>query len=339
MSASLPHRLQRVNLALLALSALFLCFTLSGADWELLLSSLFGAGRYFPLLLLPYACTSLLWTASWSALLAGAPAPPMGRLFLLRLAGESLNQLTPAASFGGEPLKAQLLHAEGVGWQEASASLAVHKAVAALSLALYIVVALLSLPAVLPQFPLPVAVACWGGTALLGAGAAAFLWLQRRNPCGSLVRLLQRLGLCPAALLTRQEELAGFDAALSRFYRDRKKGAILSLGLFLLGWALHALELYLIFRILGHPIPLALAFCLDGLSQLASALGFMIPASLGVQDGGNVALALLFNLGATLGVGFGVLRRLREACWLLAGLVAGMVLAREKTDTRRNPDA
>lgn len=340
MTASFAHTLRRINLALLALSALFLWAALSGADWEPLLSSLIPAGRYLPLLLMPYAVTSFLWTASWSALLVGAPAPPMGRLYLLRLAGESLNQLTPAASFGGEPLKAQLLHAEGVGWQEASASLAVHKAVTVLSLVLYILAALLLLPAVLPQLPLPIAVASWVGALMLGCGASVFLWLQRRNPCTSLVRLLQRLGLCPAALLSRREELAVFDAALSGFYSNRKRAAVLAFGLYFLGWAMHALELYLIFRILGHPIPLELALCLDGLSQLASALGFMIPASLGVQEGGNVGLSLLFNLGAALGAGFSVLRRLREACWLSAGLVAGFVLAKEgKTRRRRNHHA
>lgn len=340
MTASFAHNLHRINLALLALSALFLCIALSGADWRQLLSSLVAAGRHLPLLLIPYALTSFLWTASWSALLAGAPAPPMGRLYLVRLAGESLNQLTPAASFGGEPLKAQLLHAEGVGWREAMASLAVHKAVTVLSLVFYILAALLLLPAVLPRLPLPLAVAGWAGTFLLGAGASLFLWLQRRDPCGSIIRLLQRLGLCPAVLLSRKEELARFDAALSGFYRKKYRAAALAFGLYLLGWAMHALEVYLIFRILGHPIPLELALCLDGLSQLASALGFMIPASLGVQDGGILGLALVFNLGATLGAGFGVLRRLREVCWLSAGLVAGVVLARDgKTGRRRNPHA
>lgn len=338
MTASWSQRLHRFNLALLALSALFLCFALGGTRWGELFSSLAAAGRLLPLLLLPYAVTSFLWTVSWSVLLAGAPAPSLGRLYLLRLAGESLNQLTPMASFGGEPLKAQLLHAEGVGWQDAAASLAAHKAVTALSLALYILSAISLLPALLPRLPLPLAAAGWGGVFLLGGGALGFLWLQRRNPCSSLVRLLQRLSLCPAALLSRQDDLAAFDAALSEFYLKRKKAAIFSFVLFLLGWAMHALELYLLFRVLGHPIPLELALCLDGLSQLASALGFMIPASAGVQDAGNVALALVLELGATLGAGFSILRRMREACWLLAGLLAGAVLATvEKTDGRRNP--
>lgn len=53
-----------------------------------------------------------------------------------------------------------------------------------------------------------------------------------------------------------------------------------------------------------------------------------------------MALALILELRATLGAGFNLFRRLCEACWLLAGLVVGGVLAREeKTARRRNPDA
>ena len=101
----------------------------------------------------------------------------------------------------------------------------------------------------------------------------------------------------------------------------------MSLFFFLLGWLVHALEVCLIFWLLGHPIGFGTALCLDALSQLVAGLGFMIPASLGVQDGGNILLALGFNLGSTLGAGFSILRRFREVFWLLLGL---LVAAREK---------
>jgi hypothetical protein len=86
-------------------------------------------------------------------------------------------------------------------------------------------------------------------------------------------------------------------------------------------------EAYLIFWLMGHPINFCLALCLDALSQLIAGLGFMIPASLGVQDSGNILLSLGFRLGSTLGAGFSIARRFREAFWLLLGLV---VVVREK---------
>jgi hypothetical protein len=61
--------------------------------------------------------------------------------------------------------------------------------------------------------------------------------------------------------------------------------------------------------------------------MLFTALGFFIPAAVGVQEGGNVLLALGFRLGAALGAAFSVLRRMREAFWLSLGLI---VVARER---------
>jgi len=246
----------------------------------------------------------------------------MLRLFFMRLAGESLNQLTPTASLGGEPFKALKLKAEGVRWQEATASLVIHKALMAISLVIYIFCALWLIPVMLPAVPRRLALLSTLATCLLALGGVAFVLLQRRNPCTSFLKLLKRCGLCPAGLAAREPELASLDAYLAGFYRDHPGAAFCSLFFFFLGWTVHTVEVWLIFRLLGHRIDFGVALCLDALSQLVAGIGFMIPASLGVQDGGNVLLSLGFHLGATLGAGFSILRRFREAFWLLVGLLA-----------------
>ena len=320
--------MRRLNLILLTVACSVLFLMLRRIDWLALMHSFLQGGRYWPLLLIPYALTGYLWALSWRLLLvSGVGRPSMWRLFFMRLAGESLNQLTPTASFGGEPFKAQRLHADGVAWPEATASLVIHKALMVLSLVLYIVVCLALLPFALPGISSRLALLSCLGTLLLAGGGGAFVILQRRNPCISLLRLLQRFGICPAVLLANEERLASLDSSLAGFYRDHPRAWLMALLLFFLGWTLHAVEVYMIFRILGHPIGFATAFCLDGLSQLAAGLGFMIPVSLGVQDGGNMLLSLGFNLGATLGAGFSILRRFREAFWLFLGL---LVVAKEK---------
>lgn len=322
--------MRRLNLVLLAVASIVLALTFRRIDWSFLLRSFLQQGRYLPLLLVPYALTNCCWALSWRLLLVGnARRPPLRRIFWWRLGGEALNQLTPTASFGGEPFKAERLHAQGVAWPEATASLVIHKALLVLSLVLYLLAALALLPAMLAGPSPAIILASWGGTVFLAVGGGLFLMLQRRNPCARLIRLLQRLGLCPAVLLAHEERLARLDRYLSEFYRDHARAGVLALLLLFLGWVLHALEVYLIFWILGHPVSLPLAFCLDGLAQLAAALGFMIPASLGIQDGGNILITLGFNLGATLGAGFSLLRRFREACWLLLGLLVVAVQGRE----------
>ena len=317
--------MRRINLLLFAVASVVLFLTFRRIDWTSLVHSLSSSGYCWPLLIVPYGMTSLCWAISWRFLLVGkVGCPGLPRLFFLRLAGESLNQLTPTASLGGEPFKALRLQAGGLAWQEATASLVIHKALMVISLVLYIVVCLALIPVTLPRISPRLALFSCLGTLLLALGGTAFVIVQRRDPCVALLRLLQRTGLCPAALAAKEPELAGLDAFLAAFYREQPRAGIMSLIFFFLGWLLHAVEVCLIFWLLGHPIGFGLALCLDALSQLVAGLGFLIPASLGVQDGGNVLLALGFNLGATLGAGFSILRRFREAFWLLLGLLTSV---------------
>jgi len=313
---------------LLAVASIVLFLMFRRIDWPDLVHAFKQGGACWPLLILPYGLTCYLWALSWRFLLVSkVGCPPMSRLFFVRLGGESLNQLTPTASLGGEPFKALRLQADGVAWQEATASLVIHKALTVLSLVLYIFLGLALIPVALPGIPQRLALFSCLGTLLLATAGIAFVIVQRNNPCLSFSRLLQRFGLRPAILVAKEAELASLDAFLAAFYREQPRAGLLALLFFFLGWTAHALEVYLIFRLMGHPISFSLALCLDALSQLVAGLGFMIPASLGVQDGGNILLSLGFNLGATLGAGFSIVRRFREAFWLLLGLV---VVAREK---------
>lgn len=320
--------LRRLNLVLLLIASVALFLMFRGIDWPGLIRSLLGSKRYWPLLVVPYGVTCCFWTLSWSLLLVNkVNRPSLRRLFVLRLGGEALNQLTPTGSLGGEPFKAVRLVSAGVPWQEAAASLVIHKAVTVLSLVLYIVTGLALLPVVLPAVPPRLAFFSCLGTLLLALGGTVFMMMQRGNPCALLLRGLKRLGLCPAVLASKEGELATLDDFLAVLYRDRSGAIVAALLISFVGWLAHAVEAYLIFRLLGRPLDPAVALCVDALAQLFAAVGFMIPASLGVQDGGNILISLGFRLGATMGAGFSVLRRFREAVWLLPGL---LVVVKEK---------
>jgi len=311
----------RLNLILLLIASFFFYGMLKQVGWENLEHYFHRVGYAGLLLLVPYGIMNLLSALAWQVLIVDSTAPvSLGRLFLLRLAGESLNQLTPMASLGGEPFKALRLKASGIPWQQATASLIIHKGLMVMSLVLYIFLSLALVPFVMPVggFRLGLLLAC--AVILTGAGVA-FVVLQHRNPCVLLIRLLERWGKCPAFLKARKEELASLDAAMAGFYnRYPGKSALAFLFLFL-NWLVQGVEVYLIFHLLGQSVEWQLALCLDALAMLFTALGFMIPVQLGVQDGGNVLLALGFRLGAAVGLAFSILRRIREAFWLLVGLV------------------
>jgi glycosyltransferase 2 family protein len=319
---------RRLNLILLIVATLLLLWMLRQVGWDNLERNFREIGYYWPLLLVPYGLVNCLTTASWSyLLLTRETRPSLSRLFFLRLAGESINQLTPTASMGGEPYKAIRLQTEGMPWEEAAASVVIQKGIGVMSLVLYVLLGLSLTP-----FLLPGASSHLGYLSLaacvLGTLGLAFVFVQRQSPCVSGIRLLERVRLCPASLKAKAAECASLDAWLSRFYREHPRRFLFAFLLFFLSWLIHGGEIYLFFWILGHPISLSLACCLDSLTVLFAAAGFMIPVSIGIQDGGIILLALGFNLGAAMGATFTIARRLREAFWLSLGLV---VVARENS--------
>jgi uncharacterized protein (TIRG00374 family) len=307
---------------MLIVASIFLFWMLREVGWANLGRHLIRVGYYWPLVLVPFGVVNCLTTLAWGRLLiTTGPRPSFWRLFVLRLAGESLNQLTPTASLGGEPFRALHLKADGVRWEDATTSLVIQKGILVLSMVLYVFVGL-----ALASLIFPVSGSHLGllglGASVLGAAGLIFMILQRKSPCTSGVRILEKLRICPKVLKNREKELASLDATMAGFYRDHPGRGLLAFCLVFSSWFLHAVEAYLIFRLLGHPIPLYQALCLDSLAMLFAGLGFMIPASAGIQDGGNILLALGLNLGATLGAAFSIMRRIREAFWLALGLIA-----------------
>jgi glycosyltransferase 2 family protein len=319
--------LRLVNLILLLIASVFFVWILNEVGWDTLGHYLWKVGWNWPLLLLPYGLVNWLEAWSWQYILVDTPVKTtVSRLFWLRLGGEALNQLTPTASLGGEPFKAARLQADGVPLETASASVVIMKGILVLSLVLYIFVGLALAPVYLPEAAKHMLFLCLAALGLAGAGII-FVIVQRRDPFGNSFRFLDRRGWLPHFLKDQEGFLADLDTAMSHFYRQYPSRAVLSFFLFFLSWLLHAVEVYLIFWLLGHPISCGMAVCLDALAMLFTALGFFIPAAMGVQEGGNILLALGFKLGFDLGAAFSILRRLREAFWLSLGLV---VVWREK---------
>jgi len=321
------YLMRHLNLILLAVALCFLLAMLRQIGWSNPALSIREVGSCAPLILIPYGVSTILVALAWRVLLPVTEnRPTLWRLCLLRLAGESLNQLTPAASLGGEPFKALRLQAGGVPWQEAVASLVIQKGLLVLSLVLYILMAIALVPFVLPDGH-PGLGGLLAGVLVLGGLGATFVAVQRSNPCSLLIRCLKKFGLTSALIRGREAELETLDARLAGFYRAHPGRILAASALFLLSWLPQSAEVFLIFFLMKHPLGWGSALCLDGLAMLFTGLGFMIPASLGVQDGGNLLLALGFRLGAALGVAFSIIRRVREAVWLAVGLV---VVARER---------
>jgi hypothetical protein len=95
----------------------------------------------------------------------------------------------------------------------------------------------------------------------------------------------------------------------------------LSVLMFALAYAWGAFEAYWICWFLGHPVSLATAAMIEVLSITVDGLLFVVPAKIGTQEGGKMAVFGMLGLSTSLGLAFGIVRHVRELTWAGLGLL------------------
>src|SRR5215471_10098962 len=102
--------------------------------WEVGVREVLGyvqrIGWLAPLLLLPSVMIALCDAKGWACALPSTvslPSIPLWRWSLARLAGEAVNNLTPSANLGGEPIKVYMLRAHGLPAEAGLASVVIAK--------------------------------------------------------------------------------------------------------------------------------------------------------------------------------------------------------------------
>ncbi len=250
-------------------------------------------GWLVPLLLVPYIAIALCDAKGWACAIpfsAHARKVPLWRLSLARIAGEAVNNLTPTANLGGEPIKVYLLRAHGLIVDSGLASVVVAKTTLVVSQIVFI---------------------------LLG--------LQRRGLIGMAVGTLRRLLPHWQRLAQWEARAQRIDAHLLGFYEGNTRGFIASTVYHFIGWLLGAVEVLFFFHLMGVPVAPVDALIIETMVQPLTAAALVIPGALGVQEAGGVFLCRLLGLDDGAGLTLMVLKRAREAVYNLIGLT---VLAR-----------
>lgn len=292
-----------------------------------LVDHLHQIGWLAPLLLVPYIAVALCDAKGWDCAIpptVHAQKVPLWRLSLARLAGEAVNNLTPTANLGGEPIKVYLLRAHGLTTDAGLASVVVAKTALTVSQIVFI---LLGFPCFLYRLGW-VRQGWWvlGPLLVLAYGFAILLirW-QRRGLMGMAVRTLQRLLPHWQRLAQWEARAQRIDAHLLGFYDGNTRGFIASTVYHLLGWLLGAAEVQFFFYLMGVPVAPIDALIIETMVQPLTVAALVIPGALGVQEAGGVFLCRLLGLDEGAGLTLMTLKRAREAVYNLIGLA---VLAR-----------
>jgi putative membrane protein len=259
---------------------------------------------------------------AWQALV---PAPPPSRTIAfvgLRWVREAVNNLLPVAQIGGEFVGARLLQRGGVPLGVAGASVTVDLTMEMTS---QIVFTLLGLALLVQGLHEP-RVVLWT-VAGIGSAAAiivAFIGAQRFGMFHlierGLIKLAER-GPAWAAL----GDIAGLHRSIEALYASPGRLARAFCHHFI-SWLLGGLEVMLALHLVGVSIDWREGLIIESLGQALRAVGFAIPASLGVQDGGYVLICGLLGISPQAAIELSLLKRIREVTLGVPALVAWQII-------------
>ncbi|MFA5975418.1 MAG: lysylphosphatidylglycerol synthase domain-containing protein [Elusimicrobiota bacterium] len=239
------------------------------------------------------------------------------RLLPIRLAGETFNSLLPSGYVGGEPLKAKLLGGI-IPLREATSSVLIAKSAQSIGLVVFVGLGLTlgqnQSSSSIPQR------GTWTALAILAGGIAIFSVLLARRSFSRLGRGLYRITRL-GWIQRREKYLVSLDESLGNFYREGKGRFFMSIVFHLMGWLAGALEVAVIFWLIDHPIGWRQAWFIGAMAQLASVIGLLVPAGVGLYEGGHYMAASLLGINPALGLSVSLVRRVREIFWDVLGLL------------------
>ena len=314
---------------LVALGTLGLGILVWRIDVNAVRSALLQLGWGMALILGQEIAAHLLNALGWRFAFAREDAGsfPLGELVRLRVAGDAINYLTPTATIGGEVARAAML-SDARGRDIRAVSVIVAKSTQTLAQTIFITaglvlvanewVALAPMSLVLPWvvgigFAIAILIAFRGWSRW--ARVASVVW---QRVCG---------------------------ARLVEFVCDHPGRVALSTLMFALGYAWGAFEAYWICRFLLIRVSVVTALAIEVLSITVDGIVFMVPAKIGTQEGGKVAVFAALGLPPALGFAFGVVRHVRELIWSGVGVLlcyakvgrAGVIFRRAALRTSCRP--
>ncbi len=241
------------------------------------------------------------------------------RLVTMKLAGESINTITPVSFMGGDSVRLFMMQKTMPGTLS-MASIVLDRTMITAAMVPFLLFGLAIAGHTL-DLPLTWKWAFPTLTVLIAVLLFFFIHHQRKGLFDFFSRVLTRLGVKRHLGDEIQEKLAEVDERISIFYRRHPKRFLMVLSSHLMARLCGVLEIYFIALLLDIPLGLTGSLLLASLTILVNMVFVFIPGSLGVLEGAYGALFLLMGLDPAYGVGIQLVRRMRTILWVFIGLL------------------
>jgi putative membrane protein len=278
---------------------------LSQAGWTLL--------WLVPLHVLPL----LLDAIGWRAIIL-VPCDLLG-LFWIAVVRQAVNGLLPVANIGGELVGIRLLMRQGVDGTWAAASVIVEVLLTIVDQYLFVALGVICLLQITGAMRLSIEL-------MLGLAASApviallIALLRHGSAFERLARMARILGpkMQGQAFLERGADV---DAAIRKLFRAHARLAI-TLAWQFAGLIAECIETWAALRLLGVSIGFSKAVILESLTQAARQFIFIVPAGLGVQEVGLVAVGHILGISGDVAMALSLAKRMTRIVFGVPALLA-----------------
>lgn len=305
-----------VGVAGLALGLCIGAWVLWDTDWMGVVAAVSAVGTGFVVIcaarFAPLACDAMGWRALVRPALAG---PIMATR--LRWIGESVNTLLPVAQVGGDVVRARLMGKCDGRMLDSAAATASDFAVGLVAQAAFTVTALMLFVVGLGATGLERQAAI-GAAVAVGIGVFVVV-LLRSGVFGRLA------GAARTALPDGLAEKLGggahaLDSRITNVMTDRPAMTMGFVWRFV-GWFVRSSEPWLILWFAGSPVSFFAALVIEAVANAVRSAAFFVPGAIGVQEGGIIAVGIALGLDVETAVALALVKRGREVCVSLPGLV------------------
>lgn len=289
-------------------------------DMNAVLAQVSAIGWGILLVLGIYLMAFLSDTVSWRLVIRRDQLHKLSFLdtFNIRMIGAAWNKITPIFGMAGEPIKAVLMRRyHGVDYQEGAASLVVAKTANLIALVIFLTGGL-GMALMTNGLPQGYRVGAIIGLLMLTTGIALLFVVQRFQLSSKSGAWLSRWWF-GKPILRILDQLHALDGRLAEAYTSDRKRFVLSVLMTLANWLLGVVELWAIIWLLGVPITLTEAWCIEAVVELVRAATFFIPAGIGTQEAALVLVVGHITGQPPLGLAVSFIRRGRELVYVLWG--------------------
>jgi putative membrane protein len=248
---------------------------------------------------------ALMMGVAWWLLGRGRADSPAHRYVWGRLVRDAAGQALPFSQVGAVVLGGRALALTGVAGDFATASTITDLAVEFTGQVAFVAAGAAMLAELRPHNALAAPVLIVIGALALMAGALVVTQYVGAPVIERMMRRFLRRGAAGPD--------GGLPVAAAFAAIRRRPGALaLAWSLHFGGWMLGAVQTWMTLKLMGTHIGLGGALVVDSLTAGAKAVGFLIPGSLGVQEGALVLLAQIFGIASPAALALSLIRRGRD---------------------------